>query len=454
VTRDVVSRVRYFPGQFLRTPDFTDEQQYHIAMRRRHNIGQHSAGIVAGLWISLQDGRPFVEPGMAVDGYGRELVLVQRTPLDVPRVFSARDTDRLEVWLAYALTAGAPAPSGYAPCTDKEDASYRLVEQPVLRYTVPDPDETDRRRPPTVPEGDRDFGPQRTPPDDPIADWPVFLGTVTRSRQGAQTSYTVDLDGRPYAGLVGEEVRAVSGRTSVQVGAEAEDDPFRFAVRIAGLPTPEVPRLAVLADGTVMAVGETALLGNVEVGGVLSIDAGPVVADVAAFPPQPWTVSHVEDDSGHHQLRVQMAGPEGGSEHEVVVGTWAQVPGGTPPEQFVPCLTISSNCQVTVHGDLIVEGELLDGDRKPVELDEHAYSVLNASFLGGVAGASTLVDRFYRSPFPPQIAGPPGPALLAPVDVAERLAAESDLVEQVVAALLADHPEVAERLRTALGPSG
>ncbi len=90
------------------------------------------------------------------------------------------------MWLAYDLVAGDPAPDGYASCFDADDGSYRVVELPLLRYTVPDPNETDRRRA-TVPEGDRDFGPERTPPDDPIDDWPVFLGSVTRRRQDDRT---------------------------------------------------------------------------------------------------------------------------------------------------------------------------------------------------------------------------------------------------------------------------
>src|SRR3954454_7202647 len=200
MTSDAVSRVRYFPGQFLRTPDFTAEQAYHLAARRRHNIAHHTFGIVSGLQIASLDGRHVVEPGMAVDGYGRELVLVARTPLDLPGAFVARGTNRLDVWLAYQLLAAEPAPAGYASCTDK-DTSYRLVEQPVLRYTAFDPDEVDRRRPGTVPVGDRDFPPARTAPDDPINDWPVFLATVTRNPDG---TYTIDGDGRPYAGLIGE----------------------------------------------------------------------------------------------------------------------------------------------------------------------------------------------------------------------------------------------------------
>ncbi|GCE44098.1 hypothetical protein Rhow_008396 [Rhodococcus wratislaviensis] len=391
---DDTARVRYFPGQFLRTPDFTDEQQYHLAMRRRHNIGHHTMGIVTGLAIALQDGRPVVEPGMAVDGYGRELLLVQRTPLDAPRAFTARNTDRLDVWLAYNLVAGDPAPEGYASCAPGEETSYRLVEHPLLRYTVPDPDETDRRRPATVSEGDRDFGPERTPPDDPIHDWPVFLGSVTRHSQDGKDIYTIDPDDRPYAGLVGEEIRAPSGRTSVQVGAEQEGDPYRFAVRVRGVSHSEVPRLAVLQDGGVAIVGETSLLGNVEVQGVIEITAGPAVA-------RPWTISHVADDKGRHELRMEMDGPLGAADSEVVIGTWT-TPDGSEEPQFSRCLTIGSET-VTVHGDLVVKGKLLDkyGDQLELgdsALDDTAEAGANAAHQGGMGVTTGIVGSLYKPP--------------------------------------------------------
>jgi len=406
---DDTARVRYFPGQFLRTPDFTEEQRYHIAMRRRHNIGHHTMGIVTGLAIELQDGRPFVEPGMAVDGYGRELILVQRTPLDAPRAFTARNTDRLDVWLAYNLAATDPAPQGYASCTDGADTTYRLVEQPLIRYTDPDPDETDRRRPATVPDGDRDFGPERTPPDDPIHDWPVFLGSVTRRSQDGRDGYTIDLDDRPYAGLVGEEIRAPSGRTSVQVGAEQEGDPYRFAVRVLDLEdTPEVPRLAVLQDGGVMIVGKAFLLGSVEVGGVVEFTPGPTV-NLSSLVARPWTISHVADDTGVHELRMEMDGL-GATDSEVVIGTWTTQAGSEKP-QFSRCLTIGSE-KVTVHGDLVIEGNLYDSERNNLRLgdtalDDTAEAGANAAFHGGMGVTTGIVGSFYEPP--PKPPGPPEP---------------------------------------------
>ena len=54
---DRIVRVRYFDRQFLRPQDFTDEQTYHVAMRRRHNIAGHSWGILHGLALTATAAR-------------------------------------------------------------------------------------------------------------------------------------------------------------------------------------------------------------------------------------------------------------------------------------------------------------------------------------------------------------------------------------------------------------
>jgi hypothetical protein len=77
-----VTRVRYFEGQRLRAEDLRAEQEYLIALERRHNLAQHGPGIVRGLdagedWFEEAG---VVRPGVAVDEEGRVLVLEQPTP--------------------------------------------------------------------------------------------------------------------------------------------------------------------------------------------------------------------------------------------------------------------------------------------------------------------------------------------------------------------------------------
>ena len=71
-----IKRLKYFNHQFLREQDFAAEQAYHVAMRRLHNRSLHGWGVVEGLEVRKKSDREIsIEPGIAVDGQGREIVL-------------------------------------------------------------------------------------------------------------------------------------------------------------------------------------------------------------------------------------------------------------------------------------------------------------------------------------------------------------------------------------------
>lgn len=76
---NTVKRLNYYDHQFLRAPDFTDEQSYHLNMRRLHNSSLHTWGIVQGLGVTATSGGTgtavTVSAGFALDSTGRELVL-------------------------------------------------------------------------------------------------------------------------------------------------------------------------------------------------------------------------------------------------------------------------------------------------------------------------------------------------------------------------------------------
>ena len=71
-----VKRLNYFTHQFLREHDFKAEQEYHIAMRRQHNRLLHGWGVVEGLEAHKKsDHEIVIDPGIAIDSLGREIVL-------------------------------------------------------------------------------------------------------------------------------------------------------------------------------------------------------------------------------------------------------------------------------------------------------------------------------------------------------------------------------------------
>jgi hypothetical protein len=398
---DSISRVRYYDQQILRTSDFVDEQAYHLAQRRRHNIGAHIWGIVSGLELALDaNGALGVQPGMAIDGYGRELILEQYRPID-PRIFDEKGSETLDVYLEYVQETTQDAPRGYIACRDPASSDNRVREAAGVSFRKPGAppllagiDLPERRQPEEVPEDDWRFPPERTAPDSPGRRWPVFLGQL---RRGGDPP--VSLDGRPYAGLRGEMVRAGSGWAWLQVG-EWPDNEYRFAVFLAEgdqdtqgavpeAPPPAPPEpifgispikppdgkrppddsdagKAAAAGPTIELRANTLLQGDLLIdGGAISFGVGP-----AYDGPKPWRIYHAfqepndenEEAVAENQLRIEMAGPSSEVVNEVVVGHWS-----TQKQAFQPYLTIADDGKVTAHRNLVVNGKV-SGDVEVLHL--------------------------------------------------------------------------------------
>src|SRR6266568_324826 len=84
---DEIKRLHYYDQQFLREPDFTDEQKYHMDMRRRLNRVLHGWGIVEGLkTVKKSNSTATIQPGMALDADGREIIVTQDQDVLIPGV--------------------------------------------------------------------------------------------------------------------------------------------------------------------------------------------------------------------------------------------------------------------------------------------------------------------------------------------------------------------------------
>ena len=390
---DHIARVSYFERQFLRTQDFVDEQAYQIAMRRRHNIAHHRWGVVEGLKIVVEEGNLFVEPGMAIDGYGREVTLPQIQPISSD-AFIDKGSSVLDVWLLYNRVGSDAAPNGFAGCNGNGDTpNYRWQETAQLLLTVPDPDFPDPRKPESVPVGDLEFGPARTPPDDPQNDWPVFLGRVTKS---PKNEITIEHDNRPYISLIGESIIAPSGEVLIKLGAEDPDRDFAVFISRAEQEN-NTPHLAINNDGQIEVRGDTTLHGNLTLaGGSLEFKVGEARA--------PWSIYHAKDEN-LEQLRIEIA-KTNSADNQFAIGHWSE-----EEKKFKECLTVDENCTITVHGNLVVEG-LVRGNaaRDAINLTtlgpgEEAKSFLIAASLTGIGGVPGLLQLFNINRLAPQDAG-------------------------------------------------
>jgi hypothetical protein len=414
VDADRIVRVRYFDRQFLRPQDFTDEQAYHVAMRRRHNIAGHTWGILHGLVLTADSGPLAVQPGRAVDGYGREVAAIER--MTVPPLPPAPITGDVayDVWLIYDRVGSDTAPSGYATGGADATAFYRWQEIPSLLVTEAD-DAVDADHPPEVPDGDLAFGAERTAPEQDKP-WPVLLGRVRRAGSGG--GVTIDGSGRRYAGLIAESVAHPGGVARIDLGPASPTDSTQFAVRSgsAGHTLFDIAN-----DGT------ATVHGALTIGGELRIDDGALSFPAATTPspasPQPWQI-YGAAEGNQHELRVEL--PQG-AENSLVIGTWSQ-----DQNAFTPCLTVSGDNTVTVHGNLTVLGNFSASMMTTQAPSPQAQALTTGALLSGIGGASGVAARLYR---------PQGPSASAAA-VATALAADPELMQQV-----------ATQLRQGFGPA-
>lgn len=158
---DPIKRLNYFKHQFLRATDFTDEQKYHIEMRRQHNRSLHTWGIAGGgLKVSFVQGATAVKisEGMALDSQGREIMLIEDSTKELAGFtpgatvfvvisYAERKTDASNQTGAEGETRWTEEPNLRATPTKPSDVGIDIILARVTRNgtTVTSVDETDRR---------------------------------------------------------------------------------------------------------------------------------------------------------------------------------------------------------------------------------------------------------------------------------------------------------------------
>jgi hypothetical protein len=220
VLSEDTKRPNYYDGEYLTPADFVAEQAYHADLRRRIALGQHTWGIFAGLELQEQphEGSAdtvdvYITPGLAVDGFGRELIAYAPQKLDVALFLNPTlEAGWVPVWIRYLTELTDPPRYGYEICDDPNFA-YRTRETFRIevgtrqlwhdKVTVAGKEAPDDELP-----VDLSVPHQGLPDDTEDKRWRVKLGYVNWDGTGAFVKSTTDADAdqrvkeRVYGGVV------------------------------------------------------------------------------------------------------------------------------------------------------------------------------------------------------------------------------------------------------------
>lgn len=323
-----IKRVQYSKDQYLNLQEFVDEQEYHVAMRRRHNVTGHGWGVATGLAVTFEAGRLTVHPGYAVDKFGRELVLTEPLTMVIP----ARKEQQLtyDIWLCYHRRKADRVPREFDPtCTQWS----RWLEEPVLKVTPGEPGEyPDPDNPPGVSDCHKQYRPTRPAPEEKVS-WPVFLARLTTR---SDRDSLVDEGRRRYVSVVATMVKHPQHDTCLRLSDRPE-----CSISVGGRTALTMRRENVTVSGALVT-------------GELIVDAGVVgfAGRGSDTPAGPWTVYRT-DLLNNHELRVELPEDDGTDKASFVIGSWS-----VQEKKFLPCLSVSTDGVVTVDGALLVRGRI------------------------------------------------------------------------------------------------
>lgn len=139
---DAVARPRFYEGQYLSADDLTAAVDYGRTQLARTMLATHRWGIALGLDLTETSGpnnsvTVSIEPGWAIDGYGRPLLVGEQVQL-TGSMFTAFDAAYVpagpppppvvvDVWLAYDEVLADPPQPGFQTC-DTSDSFGRVQE--------------------------------------------------------------------------------------------------------------------------------------------------------------------------------------------------------------------------------------------------------------------------------------------------------------------------------------
>lgn len=238
------TRVDYRERQRLTVADLRHEQAYRLGLLGQHGIAHHRPGIVRGLRLARSPADVCtLSPGVAVDGFGREIVVPRELDVDLPPSQAAA---------RYVLLHYCEDPQQWPPgraCAD--DPAPRVLQRALvtvaLRFDGPD-------------AADESYARARAAGTDGLSPWPLLI--------------VVDRDGKPrsfdhalttYTGLRASIVRSPVDGSSLQIGSTGLTDFHHFLVSTRGDGAVPAKRLGIDRDGDLHVWGTLVISGRTAV---------------------------------------------------------------------------------------------------------------------------------------------------------------------------------------------
>lgn len=141
-----LERLHFFNGQRLQAEDFRLEQDYHMRVRRWLNRSLYTSGIASGLEVRKIPGSPsvIVGPGLALDHFGREIILLDERPAPLQGRGIHYLTIRYQEDTTARREACCPTVAGSKNHTASGGPS-RILAEPLLEWSTGLPHEESGR---------------------------------------------------------------------------------------------------------------------------------------------------------------------------------------------------------------------------------------------------------------------------------------------------------------------
>jgi hypothetical protein len=277
-----IQRPVFFEGQILAAADLTDTVEHERARAARHERLLHDWGITYGLTLTkvakvdAASGKPYVEvtvePGMATDGTGRDIVVGDRVPLSTT-LFEQVNRASLQPDAYYPVVLHgfddeAPQPAFSAAACGPSAGAKRVAEAFEVTFRrIGDAAGFDDQPVPDITAGPGPLGGQN---------WDILLGFVQWDdgiQQFTNVTERAGGIGRRYAGVKADSVAARGGRLELRPNRSREVG--EVAVVVGGDP-PGLIFGVYQGDGTVderltiTAKGDLAAKGDIKSNGVIT----------------------------------------------------------------------------------------------------------------------------------------------------------------------------------------